>query len=225
MSNTPRIIPSLTGSLTEEEIEAGRLLFAKPCDFFWGAEAAAALPEADLPEVCFAGRSNVGKSSLINALTGRKTLARTSQTPGRTQQLNFFNLGDRLVLVDMPGYGYAKVSKERSEAWTLFARSYLKGRVTLRRALVLVDSRHGPKESDIDTMKMMDQAAVPYQVVLTKVDTLRDQAIPKARAAVAEILKKHGAAHPEVMVTSADTGLGIPELRATLTSLAAPPAA
>lgn len=219
---TLKITPSLMGDLTEAEIEAGRLLFAKSCDFFWGAEAATALPEAILPEICFAGRSNVGKSSLVNALTGRKTLARTSQTPGRTQQLNFFNLGDRLVMVDMPGYGYAKVSKERSEAWTAFARQYLKGRVTLQRALVLVDGRHGLKDSDVDMMKMMDQAAVPYQIVLTKMDTLRDQAIPKAREAVALALKKHGAAHPEVMATSSETGLGIPELRASLTRLAAP---
>ncbi|WP_114394952.1 ribosome biogenesis GTP-binding protein YihA/YsxC [Oleisolibacter albus] len=220
--STPRIIPSLIGDLSAEEIEAGRLLFAKECDFFWGAEAATTLPEAVLPEICFAGRSNVGKSSLINALTGRKTLARTSQTPGRTQQLNFFNLGQRLVLVDMPGYGYAKVSKERSEAWTAFIRQYLKGRVTLKRALVLIDSRHGLKPHDIDMMKMMNQAAVPYQIVLTKADALTNAAIPKAQAAVAQALTKHGAAHPEVMVTSSEAGLGIAELRATLTRLADP---
>jgi GTP-binding protein len=210
--------------LTAEEIEAGRLLFAKECDFYWGAEAATALPEAGLPEVCFAGRSNVGKSSLINALTGRTTLARTSQTPGRTQQLNFFNLGERLVLVDMPGYGYAKVSRERTEAWTDFIRQYLKGRVTLRRALVLVDSRHGLKPTDIDMMVMMDKAAVPYQIVLTKADKLTDKAIEYTRRDVAAALKKHGAAHPEVVFTSSDSGLGIPELRASLTRLAEPAA-
>jgi len=224
MTRHLKITPSLIGDLTEGEIEAGRLLFAKECDFFWGAEAATALPEATLPEICFAGRSNVGKSSLINALTGRNALARTSQTPGRTQQLNFFNLGARLVLVDMPGYGYAKVSKERSEAWTDFIRQYLKGRVTLQRALILVDSRHGLKDSDRDMMKMMDQAAVPYQIVLTKVDKLTDKALEYTRRDVAAALTKHGAAHPEVMATSSDTGLGIPELRATLTRLAAPAA-
>ncbi|ACI99671.1 MULTISPECIES: ribosome biogenesis GTP-binding protein YihA/YsxC [Rhodospirillales] len=222
MAQTPEITPSLADDLTAEDIEAGRLLFARECNFFWGAPAASELPEADLPEVCFAGRSNVGKSSLVNALTGRVTLARTSQTPGRTQQLNFFNLGDRLVLVDMPGYGYAKVSKETSSAWTDFAKSYLKGRVTLRRALVLVDSRHGLKPQDIDMMKMMDQAAVAYQIVLTKADKLTDKALVHARAAVAAALVKHPAAHPEVMATSSESGLGIAELRATLTRLAAP---
>ncbi len=216
------ITPSLMGDLSTAEIEAGRLLFAKECDFFWGAEAATALPEADLPEICFAGRSNVGKSSLVNALTGRTTLARTSQTPGRTQQLNFFNLAGRLVLVDMPGYGYAKVSKERSAAWTDFIRHYLKGRVPLKRALVLVDARHGLKESDLDMMKMMDQAAVAYQIVLTKADKLTDKALEHTRRDVASKLTKHGAAHPEVMATSSESGLGIPELRATLTRLALP---
>lgn len=222
MTRQLQITPSLMGDLTTEEIEAGRLLFAKECDFFWGAEAATALPEAELPEVCFAGRSNVGKSSLINALTGRTTLARTSQTPGRTQQLNFFNLGARLVLVDMPGYGYAKVSKERSAAWTDFIKQYLKGRVTLKRALVLVDSRHGLKPTDVEMMQMMDKAAVPYQIVLTKADKLTDKAIEFTRADVATALKKHGAAHPEVVFTSSDTGMGIPELRASLTRLAEP---
>lgn len=216
------ITPSLLGDLSEAEIEAGRLLFARECDFFWGAEAATALPEADLPEICFAGRSNVGKSSLINALTGRTTLARTSQTPGRTQQLNFFNLAGRLVLVDMPGYGYAKVSKERSAAWTDFIRQYLKGRVPLKRALVLVDARHGLKESDLDMMKMMDQAAVAYQIVLTKADKLTDKALEYTRRDVAARLAKHGAAHPEVMATSSESGLGIPEMRATLARLALP---
>lgn len=222
MAQTPQITPSLADDLTAEDIEAGRLLFARECNFFWGAPAASELPVADLPEVCFAGRSNVGKSSLINALTGRVTLARTSQTPGRTQQLNFFNLGDRLVLVDMPGYGYAKVSKELSGAWTDFAKSYLKGRVTLRRALVLIDARHGLKPQDIDMMKMMDQAAVAYQIVLTKADKLTDKALAYTRRDVAAALVKHPAAHPEVMATSSETGLGIAELRATLTRLAAP---
>lgn len=222
MAKPLTITPSLMGDLSEAEIEAGRLLFAKECDFFWGAEAATTLPEAVLPEICFAGRSNVGKSSLVNALTGRKTLARTSQTPGRTQQLNFFNLGQRLVLVDMPGYGYAQVSKERSAAWTDFIKSYLRGRVTLKRSLVLVDARHGLKPHDVDMMKMMDQTAVAYQIVLTKADTLKPGAIDKIREQVALALKTHGAAHPEVLATSSETGLGIPELRAFLTRMAEP---
>lgn len=215
----PQYIDSPFDALTRSDMEAGRLLFAGPCDFYWGAEAATALPDADLPEICFAGRSNVGKSSLINALTGRKTLARTSQTPGRTQQLNFFNLGGRLVLVDMPGYGYAKVSKERSEAWTAFVKQYLKGRVSLSRALVLIDSRHGLKPHDVEVMEMMDKAAASYQIVLTKADKLTDKALGHVRRDLAIALAKHGAAHPEVMVTSSDTGLGIPELRATLMKL------
>jgi GTP-binding protein len=222
MAKPLTITPSLIGDLTEMEIEAGRLLFAKECDFFWGAEAATTLPEAMLPEICFAGRSNVGKSSLVNALTGRKTLARTSQTPGRTQQLNFFNLGSRLVMVDMPGYGYAQVSKERSAAWVDFIKSYLRGRVTLKRALVLVDARHGLKPHDVDMMKMMDQTAVGYQIVLTKADTLKPGALDKVRASVAMALKTHGAAHPEVLATSSETGLGIPELRGFLTRMAEP---
>ncbi len=212
---------SLTANLSEEELEAGRLLFAKECDFTWGAAGLGQLPEADLPEVAFAGRSNVGKSSLVNALTGRRTLARTSNTPGRTQQLNFFDLGRRLVLVDMPGYGYAKESKEKVAAWNENVRRYLKGRVTLRRALVLVDGRHGLKPNDQEIMDMLDQAAVPYQVVLTKADKVKPAALDAVVRATEAALKKHPAAFPEVHPTSAETGAGIPELRAALATLAA----
>ncbi|AWK86349.1 ribosome biogenesis GTP-binding protein YihA/YsxC [Azospirillum thermophilum] len=213
--------PGVISGFDEAAIEAGRLLFAKECDFVWGAATLDQLPEATLTEVAFAGRSNVGKSSLVNALTGRKTLARTSNTPGRTQQLNFFNLGNRLMLVDMPGYGYAKESKEKVEAWNDMVRRYLKGRVTLRRALVLVDSRHGLKPSDQEIMTMLDQAAVPYVVVLTKADKVKPNALDAIRRATEGALKKHPAAFPGVHVTSSEKGVGIAELRASLTQLAA----
>ncbi|MBP2302341.1 ribosome biogenesis GTP-binding protein YihA/YsxC [Azospirillum picis] len=213
--------PSIVSGFDEAALEAGRLLFAKECDFVWGANALNQLPEADLPEVAFAGRSNVGKSSLVNALTGRKTLARTSNTPGRTQQLNFFNLGNRLKLVDMPGYGYAKESKEKVEAWNDMVRRFLRGRVTLRRALVLVDSRHGLKPNDDEIMRMLDQTAVPYVVVLTKADKVKPTELDKVRGATALALKKHPAAFPDIHVTSSEKGTGIAELRASLAALAA----
>lgn len=213
--------PSIISGFDEAAIEAGRLLFAKECDFVWGADALPQLPEADLPEVAFAGRSNVGKSSLVNALTGRKTLARTSNTPGRTQQLNFFNLGNRLKLVDMPGYGYAKESKEKVEAWNDMVRRFLRGRVTLRRALVLVDSRHGLKPNDDEIMGMLDKTAVPYVVVLTKADKVRANELDACRRATEAALKKHPAAFPDVHVTSSEKGMGIAELRASLAQLAA----
>ncbi|MBP2292279.1 ribosome biogenesis GTP-binding protein YihA/YsxC [Azospirillum rugosum] len=216
--------PNSTGLMSgfsEEALEAGRLLFAKECDFKWGAQTPDQLPEADLPEVAFAGRSNVGKSSLVNALTGRKTLARTSNTPGRTQQLNFFDLGGRLKLVDMPGYGYAKESKEKVEAWNDMVRRYLKGRVTLRRALVLIDSRHGLKPNDDEIMTMLDKAAVPYVVVLTKADKVRSQELAEVTKRCEAGLKKHPAAFPQVHITSSEKGLGIAELRASLAALAA----
>ncbi|BAI71162.1 GTP-binding protein [Azospirillum sp. B510] len=212
--------PSIVSGFDEAALEAGRLLFAKECDFVWGANALNQLPEADLPEVAFAGRSNVGKSSLVNALTGRKTLARTSNTPGRTQQLNFFNLGDRLKLVDMPGYGYAKESKEKVEAWNDMVRRFLRGRVTLRRALVLIDSRHGLKPNDHEIMEMLDRTAVPYVVVLTKADKVKEADLDKVRRATELGLKKHPAAFPDIHVTSSEKGLGIAELRASLASLA-----
>jgi GTP-binding protein len=204
----------------EAGLEAGRLLFAKECNFIWGAADEPNLPEATLPEIAFAGRSNVGKSSLVNALTGRKTLARTSNTPGRTQQLNFFDLGGRLILVDLPGYGYAKESKGKVAAWTRLVKNYLRGRVTLRRILLLIDGRHGLKPNDVEIMDMLDKSAVPYQIVLTKIDKVkkaeRDEVVSKTAAA----LKKHPAAHPEVVVTSSEDGIGIGELRASLATLA-----
>lgn len=178
------------------------------------------LPEATLTEVAFAGRSNVGKSSLINALTGRNTLARTSNTPGRTQELNFFNLGGRLVLVDMPGYGFAQAPKGLVEKWTRLVNGFLKGRSVLRRAVVLVDSRHGLKDSDRDMMKMLDKAAVVYQVVLTKADKLKPAEVDAVHARTLEEIRSRVAAHPTLIVTSSEKGTGIPELRAELASLA-----
>lgn len=214
--------PSLPdpGPLVPEDLERGRLLFCAECRFVWGADTLEQLPEATLPEVTFCGRSNVGKSSLVNALTGRKTLARISDTPGRTQQLNFFNLGERLLLVDVPGYGYAKESRSKVEAWSELLRRYLKGRVPLRRACLLIDSRHGPKESDESMMRLLDGAAVPFQVVLTKADKMGARALEAMIRTTADAVKSHPAAFPLPHVTSSESGLGIPELRASLEELA-----
>jgi GTP-binding protein len=210
------------GGLTPEEIESGRLLFAQECRFVAGAASEGALPPDALPEIAFAGRSNVGKSSLINALTGRKTLARTSNTPGRTQQINFFNLGGRLMLVDMPGYGYAKASRKEVKEWQGLATLYLKGRPTLRRALLLIDARQGLKDSDERVMKQLDESAQSYQVVLTKADKLKPPALATLREQVAARAARHPAAHPDLVATSAITGEGIPILRALLAALASP---
>lgn len=201
-------------------IERARKLFAGPCDFFAGADSEARLPPPEAPEIAFAGRSNVGKSSLVNALTGRKTLARVSNTPGRTQQINFFLLSDRLRLVDLPGYGYAKVSKAQRADWGELIRLYLRGRVTLLRALVLVDGRHGLKDSDHAILKLLDEAAVSTEIVLTKADKLSDGARAARSAEVAAALKKHPAAAPEPHLTSAHKGAGIDALRAHLAGLA-----
>jgi GTP-binding protein len=206
----------------DRAIEAGRLLFAQACEFVAGATDAAALPRARLPEVAFAGRSNVGKSSLINALTGQKALARVSHTPGRTQQVNFFDLGQRLTLVDLPGYGYAAVGRERVDAWSALIRAYLKHRPNLRRLCLLIDARHGLKDSDRQTMDELDKSGLSYQLVLTKADQLKPDALAgRQRDAVAEAAR-HRAAHPAIIVTSAFEGSGIPELRAELASLSRP---
>jgi GTP-binding protein len=204
-----------------EEIEAARKLFAGPCDFVAGAATLESLPGIALPEVAFAGRSNVGKSSLVNALTGRKTLARTSANPGHTRQINFFDLAGRVYLVDLPGYGFAQVSRSMKETWQDLASAYLRGRPTLKRVCVLIDSRHGVKDSDRETMKNLDAAAVSYQLVLTKTDYLKKADIPRAITAAEAVARKHGAAHPDVLPTSSETGFGIAELRAELTAVAA----
>ncbi len=207
----------------ERALERGRLLFAQPCKFLWAADSVDQLPPTDLPEVAFAGRSNVGKSSLVNALVGQKALANVSQTPGRTQKLNFYGLGDpaRLRLVDLPGYGYAKVSKRAVDTWTALIEDFLRGRPNLQRALVLIDVRVGLKDSDVAALKVLDEAAVATRVVLTKTDKAGAAELAEVTAAVARALKKHPAAFPDIVATSAEKGFGIAELRADLAELAA----
>jgi GTP-binding protein len=199
-----------------EEIEAARKLFVGPCEFVSGAASLESLPPTSLPEIAFAGRSNVGKSSLVNALTGRRTLARVSAKPGHTRQINFFDLAGRLTLVDLPGYGFAQVSRSMKETWQDLASAYLRGRPTLQRVCLLIDSRHGVKDADRETMKNLDSAAVSYQLVLTKTDQLKPTDIPRAIAGAEAEARKHGAAHPEALATSSTTGFGIPELRAEI---------
>ena len=199
--------------------EAARLLFAGPVDFVKGVVAMDGLPPADRPEVCFAGRSNVGKSSLINALTGRKGIARASNTPGRTQEINYFALGEQAYLVDLPGYGFAKAPVAVVAKWQVLLKNYLAGRPTLRRAFCLIDARHGVKEVDHEIMKLLDRSAVPFQVVLTKTDKLGPNAIKPVIAQVEEALQKHPAAYPELVVTSSEKGQGIATLRAIIAGL------
>src|SRR5689334_6590350 len=202
--------------MTDEiDIEAGRLLFARPFTFVKGCVRIDDLPPADRAEVAFAGRSNVGKSSLINALTGTRDLARTSNTPGRTQELNIFEAADAPIrIVDMPGYGFAQAPKPKVEAWTKLIHTYLTGRPNLRRVYVLVDSRHGPKDNDLSVMNQLDKSAVSYQVVLTKSDKLLPAALSAVIEATKAIIAKRPAAHPEVIVTSAEQRSGLDVLRA-----------
>ncbi len=201
----------------ELDLEAGRLMFARPFNFVKGCVRIADLPPADRHEVAFAGRSNVGKSSLINSLTGRVNLARTSNTPGRTQELNVFEADDApLRIVDMPGYGFAQAPKPKVEAWTRLIHSYLTGRPNLRRVYVLVDGRHGPKANDLTVMNELDRAAVSYQVVLTKGDKLLQRDLDKVIAATKAAIAKRPAAHPDLIVTSSETKYGIDTLRAEI---------
>ena len=199
--------------------ERGRLMFAGPVDFVKGVVAMSGLPPADRVEVCFAGRSNVGKSSLINALTGRKNLARASNTPGRTQEINFFSLGEARYVVDLPGYGFAEAPVATVRKWQELLKQYLQGRQTLRRAFVLIDSRHGVKSVDEEIMTLLDKSAVTFQVVMTKMDKLarpeREKNLDQTRAALA----KHPAAYPEIVMTSSEKGDGIETLRAIIAGL------
>ncbi|MBZ0218350.1 MAG: ribosome biogenesis GTP-binding protein YihA/YsxC [Fimbriimonadaceae bacterium] len=205
---------------TAEEIEAGRLLFAGPCEFITSVAAMNLLPDPTRPEVAFAGRSNVGKSSLLNALTNRKGLARTSNTPGRTQLLNFFDLGGRVFLVDMPGYGYARASRAQIREWTRLIHDYLAGRPSLARVFILVDSRHGLKSNDTDIMDMLDKVAVSYQCVLTKADKPKSAELEQIVSQVTAALRKRPAAHPVILQTSSREMLGIEELRAEICAIA-----
>ena len=202
-------------------LEAGRLLFARECGFRYAAGTLERLPPPDLPELAFAGRSNAGKSSLINGLTGRHALARTSRTPGRTQELIFFELAGKLMLVDMPGYGYAAAPVETVKTWSEFAKDYLRGRRNLYRVYVLVDARDGLKAVDLAMLDLLDQAAVSYQLVLTKGDEVKEKDVPARIAGVKASLARRPAAYPDVILTSSRTGVGMPELRAAIAALLA----
>lgn len=208
--------------ISKNSIEKGRLLFARDVTFMLSAVSLDTLPSARLPEICFAGRSNVGKSSLINALTNRKGLARASNTPGRTRELNYFNIDERLFVVDLPGYGYAKASKSDIAKWTKLTREFLFGRASLRRVFLLIDSRHGTKENDIELMNMLDETAVTYQIVLTKIDKIKKNEIDKVQAKTTALIAKRPAAYPKIILTSSEKKSGLDELRSTIASIAIP---
>lgn len=215
-------MPSGADGPDEAALENGRLLFAGACDFIAAANNMKVLPTEGLPEICFAGRSNVGKSSLINALTGRKTLARTSQTPGRTRQLIFFSLADRIQLVDLPGYGYARAPKTDIKAWTTLTRKFLAGRASLQRVFLLIDARRGIGPGDAEIMTLLDASAVSWAVVITKADKLKPAALDAVCNDTRARITTHVAAFPELFVTSAEAATGIAELRAHIGALALP---
>ncbi len=209
----------LAAAPDDATLEKGRLLFAGPVDFLKGVVAMSGLPPADRLEVCFAGRSNVGKSSLINALTGRKALARASNTPGRTQEINYFTAGENHYLVDLPGYGYAEAPIAVVAKWQQLLKAYLAGRQTLRRAFVLIDMRHGIKSVDEEILTLLDRSAVTFQVVMTKADKVKTAEQEKILAQVRGALQKHPAAYPEIVVTSSEKGDGIGTLRAIIATM------
>ncbi len=213
----------LTFPIAEEpddaSIEAGRKLFNAPTEFLKGVVAMNGLPPADRIEVCFAGRSNVGKSSLINALTGRKGLARTSNTPGRTQEINYFTLGEDNYIVDVPGYGFANAPVAIVEKWQKLLKNYLSGRQTLRRVFVLIDSRHGAKKVDEEIMTLLDKSAVTFQVIMTKTDKVRKTQLDESIETTRAVLARHPAAYPELLLTSSEKGEGIAALRAIIANI------
>lgn len=209
-------------NILKSKLEEGRLLFARDVDFMKSAVSLETLPPPDLPEICFAGRSNVGKSSLINALTNRKGLARASNTPGRTRELNYFNVDGRLFLVDLPGFGYARASKADIAKWTTLTKSYLRGRAGLRRVFLLIDSRHGIKPSDIEVMEMLDEAAVTYQIVLTKIDKIKKNELLKVNDKTMQFIAKRPAAFPIIIASSSEKKNGLDVLRAEIADLALP---
>mgnify|MGYP001814018053 CR=1 FL=1 len=210
-----------TSAFSEDELRAGSELFSIPAQFLLSVADIGGLPPADRTEIAFAGRSNVGKSSLLNALTRRRSLARTSNTPGRTQTLNYYSQGQRLYLVDMPGYGYARASKTAIRQWTALIFEYLRGRATLARVFMLIDARHGIKQSDTEVMRQLDEAAVSYQVVFTKSDKISGDELAKLAARTADALRRHGAAHPHILATSARQRSGLAELSASIAALVA----
>jgi GTP-binding protein len=212
---------SEAATFTPEALEDARILFARPVQFLMGAVAVDALPDPDLPEVAFAGRSNVGKSSLINALVGQKHLARASNEPGRTREVNFFLLDERIRLVDLPGYGFARASKGTTAKFQNLGRAYLRGRPNLARVYLLIDARHGLKSTDAEALDALDQAAVSYQIVLTKADKLKPAQVAAVTAAVLKGVSRRPAAFPRVVATSAESKLGLAELRAEIVFAAA----
>lgn len=207
---------------TDDEKESARKLFMKPCTFVLGVAKLEQLPLSDLPEVAFAGRSNVGKSSIINAVTGQNTLAKTSNTPGRTQQLNYFNLDEKIHIVDLPGYGFAQAPESVVKQWQSVIFAYLQGRVNLKRVFLLIDSRHGIKKVDTEIMDMLDKAAVTYQIVLTKIDKIGAKALEIVIEGTKQIVAKHGAAYVDILVTSSEKKLGIDLLRCEIASVIEP---
>lgn len=209
-----------TPEFTKEQLDKGNELFKQPCTFVLGVAKLEQLPLTEMPEVAFAGRSNVGKSSIINALTTQKGLAKTSNTPGRTQQLNYFNLNNQIHIVDLPGYGFAQAPESIVKQWQKLIFAYLQGRVNLKRVFLLIDSRHGLKKVDTEIMDMLDKAAVTYQIVLTKTDKISNKELEKVLAATKETIKKHAAAYINVLATSSEKKLGLNELRAEICNLA-----